>query len=168
MSDSQQQSPPLHQQLQEYANLVDQVLKPQLLEAESAATEIHQEISDYEDLKKRLEERQHQLEEDPSSETKDTVMVDLGYSTIFCNAKITTTENPSLFVHVGMGFHVSMTPKEATEFCQKRIHYLQRVKLKPRQEKMVEIQSHIQSATMLLLQLQQEMEAAGDGMAPGE
>ena len=99
-------------------------------------------------------------------------MVDLGYSTIFCNAKIkqgaTTTENPSLFVHVGMGFHVSMTPKEATEFCQKRIHYLQKVKLKPRQEKMVEIQSHIQSATMLLLQLQQEMEAAGDGMAPGE
>ena len=172
MSNLQQSSPapPLHQQLQEYANLVEQVLKPQLLEAESAANEIRREIGDYEDLKTRLDEREKQTKEidEKLHNQSDNIMVDLGYQTIFCNAKIKpgTATNPSLFVHVGMGFHVSMTPKEAMEFCKKRIAYLQKVKLKPRQEKMLEIQSHIQSATTLLLQLQQEMEGAA--AVPGE
>lgn len=71
------------------------------------------------------------------------------------------SKDTSLFVHVGMGFHVSMSIPDAIDFCSKRIQYLESNKLKPRPEQIEEVTSHVQSATMLLLQLQQEMESGG-------
>jgi prefoldin subunit 5 len=164
---------PLHQQLSEYATLVDRVLKPQLLEAERAAQHVQQEMQDYQELQQTLQDKQQRQEEEndhTDTRSSNNMMVDLGYQTVFCNATIVKPNDttPSLFVHVGMGFHVAMSVLEAIEFCRKRIHYLQNSKLKPRTEKMTEIQEHIQSATMLLIQLQQEMESGGAVGVGGE
>ena len=156
-------------QLNEYAGVVDRILKPELVEAEEAAQAVRQEMDDYRDLGDRLQ---------PSGDNKNVLpkemMVDLGYQTLFCNAKIKRTAKASdsspppeqLFVHVGMGFHVELTVSEARDYIEKRLEYLQRAKLSKQEAKIAEIKDHIRSATMLLHQLQQEM-GMTSGMMPG-
>jgi prefoldin subunit 5 len=143
----------LQQQLSDYAGLVENVLKPQLLLAEQTAQNVGKEIKDYHDLDQKLQQQNGQ------GMARNDIMVDLGYRTVFCNATITNRK--TLFVNVGMGFHVELTTTEAQDFCQKRIQYLQRTRLIPQQDKISEIQEHIGSATSLLMQLQQEISNGG-------
>ncbi|KAG7340933.1 prefoldin subunit domain containing protein [Nitzschia inconspicua] len=142
----------LQQQLSNYAGLVENVLKPQLLIAEQAANRIRQEIRDYQELGQLLQQLNMT---DTTATSTTTTMVDLGYQTIFCQAS--KSSGRMLLVHVGMGFHVELTISEAQAFVLKRIQYLQNTRLHPQQRNMDEIQEHITSATDLLLQLQQEI-----------
>jgi len=142
----------LPQQLQSYAGFVDQVLKPQLLAAEAEANAIQAEIDDYQDLGNRL---QSLLAKEDPSEPIET-MVDLGFKTVFCNA--TVQESNKIFVHVGMGFHVEMTKNEASRFVKKRIQFLKTHKMDEKTKKINEIRDHMQSATIILNELQREME----------
>jgi prefoldin subunit 5 len=57
-----------------------------------------------------------------------------------------------------MGFHIEFTLGEAIRFVEKRIEYLKVHKLATKENKIKEIQEHISSATLLLNQLQEEME----------
>lgn len=167
--------------LTEYAALVENVLKPQLVSAEQLVARTQREIRDYQELGQTLQQLQLQQptmktandddddDNKPSTVTATTTttpsstMVDLGYQTVFCNATIPSPDR--LLVHVGMGFHVelSILKGEAQVFVAKRIHYLQTTRLKPQQQKLAELYEHIHSATLLLTQLQQQQELAAGG-----
>ena len=139
-------------QITHYVTFVEKNLKPKLLDAESAASVVRAEITDYEELTRRLKER-------TTSDTTDEPiesMVDMGYKTFFCNAVV--KEPSRIFVKVGLGFHVEMTPEEASEFAKKRISYLRKNRLAERESEIKEIKGHIHSASMILDQLHAETE----------
>mmetsp|Transcript_58326 Transcript_58326/g.65227 ORF Transcript_58326/g.65227 Transcript_58326/m.65227 type:complete len:138 (-) Transcript_58326:96-509(-) len=129
----------LQEQLSYYLRFVETVLKPRLETAESAANIIREEIANYEELRNNKE---------PIDES---IMVDIGHKTIFCNAKV--REPNRIFLHVGMGFHVEFTHSEACEFGKKRISFLRATKLKEKEIEIEEIKEHIQSTTIVLDQL---------------
>lgn len=141
----------LEEQLSTYVHFVEKNLKPKLLNAESEANVVRTEISNYEELASQMKERS---EAGTSGEPIES-MVDLGHRTIFCNAKVKNPEK--IFVKLGMGFHVELTPDEASKFSKKRISYLKANKLKEKEAKIQEIKGHIQSASMILDQLHAEM-----------
>jgi hypothetical protein len=96
----------------QYARVVEQVLKPQLLNTEQRTSRIRQEIQDYQDLEQKLStlstHQQQQQQDDTlpistnklSTETTTTlvaadaitapssILADLGYQTVFCRATI--------------------------------------------------------------------------------
>ena len=142
----------LEEQLSNYVHFVEKVLKPKLLNAESEANIVRAEISNYEELETQTKDRI------AAGNTGDPIesMVDLGHKTIFCNAVV---NNPKrMFVKLGMGFHVELTPEEASKFAKKRISFLKANKLKEKESEINEIKGHIQSASMILDQLHAEME----------
>ena len=141
----------LEQQLSHYVHFVEKNLKPKLLNAESEANIVSIEISNYEALATRMKEKTSAGKPKESMET----MVDLGHKTIFCNAKVKDPEK--IFVKLGMGFHVELTPEEASNFSKKRISFLKANKLKEKESEIKEIKGHIQSASMILDQLHAEM-----------
>jgi prefoldin subunit 5 len=159
----------IQNQLSEYARFVEEVLKPQLEEAKSLANEVRTEIADYEDLGQRLESlmmpaskpssgdgtNEIQKQQQHLKQKGMTSMVDLGYKTVFCNAVVRDTT--MIFVNVGMGFHVQMPIEDARDFASKRISFLRTSKLKARESKEAEIMDHIQSASIILNQLQMEL-----------
>mmetsp|Transcript_28017 Transcript_28017/g.76087 ORF Transcript_28017/g.76087 Transcript_28017/m.76087 type:complete len:150 (+) Transcript_28017:58-507(+) len=141
----------LQDQLSHYISFVEKVLKPKLLNAESAANVVRAEITDYEELTRRLNQR---IAAGISEESLGSV-VDIGYKTIFCNAVV---KDPSkIFVKVGLGFHVEMELNEASRFAKKRISYLRKNRLAEKEAEIKEINGHIQSASIILDQLHAEM-----------
>jgi hypothetical protein len=153
----------IQQQLYEYGRFIQDVLQPQLVVTKSLADDVRSEIANYEDLGQRLDrliqQQQHQQQEHeqpPPSPPLTSTMVDLGYEAIFCPAVIHDTNK--VFVNVGMGFHVEMTIDTAKEFVMKRISFLKGNKLLSKERKEVEIMDHIQSATIILNQLQTELQ----------
>mmetsp|Transcript_9219 Transcript_9219/g.22901 ORF Transcript_9219/g.22901 Transcript_9219/m.22901 type:complete len:150 (-) Transcript_9219:189-638(-) len=141
----------LEEQLSNYVHFVEKNLKPKLLNAESEANIIRAEISNYEELATSMNERIKAGTTDESIEA----IVDLGYRTIFCNAKVKDPQK--LFVKVGMGFHVELTPDEAARYSRKRVSFLKANKLKQKESEITEVKGHIQSASMILDQLHAEM-----------
>ena len=144
----------LQDQLSHYIRFIEKVLRPKLLNAESEAGVVRAEIANYEDLAKQMNERAATplgKEEEPMES-----MVDLGHETLFCNAVV--REPNKIFVRVGMGFHVELTPGEASDFSKKRISFLRSTKLSEKESEIKEIKGHIHSASMILDQLHAEME----------
>ena len=139
------------EQLSNYVHFVEKNLKPKLLNAELEANIIRAEISNYEELATTTNDR---IAAGTTGESIET-MVDLGHRTIFCNAKV--KDPKKMFVKVGMGFHVELTPEEASKFSKKRISFLKANKLKQKDSEIKEIKEHIQSASMILDQLYAEM-----------
>jgi hypothetical protein len=98
----------------QYARVVEQVLKPQLLNTEQGTTRIRQEIQDYQDLEQKLSTLStHEQQQDDtlpistnklSTETTTTlvaadattapssILADLGYQTVFCRATIGSSQ----------------------------------------------------------------------------
>ena len=167
----QQQQLQLPEQLQQYATFVDQTLKPELQIVENAAREVQKEIDDYVGLAERIQQQQQQQQHE-----HETMTVDLGYGKIRCRASAltspssllrtdeeqgttTNTTQMMIFVDVGLGFHVELSEGEAIDFCNRRIEFLSTQRLKRHQQKMVEINDHILSATNILNELQKEMTA---------
>ena len=81
-------------------------------------------------------------------------MVDLGHGTLFCNA---VGELDTIYVHVGMGFHVEMTVTEAIAFVKKRLSFLETNVLKRKEAQVREITDHIVTASAILDELTQQM-----------
>ena len=142
----------LQLQLSNYVHFVGNVLKPKLLNAESEASIVRAEIINFEELATHMKDRITSGKTGESTES----MVDLGHKTIFCNAMV---NNPNkIFVKVGIGFHVELTPEEASIFAKKRISFLKANKLKEKESEVKEIKGHIQSASIILDQLHAEIE----------
>mmetsp|Transcript_5010 Transcript_5010/g.11145 ORF Transcript_5010/g.11145 Transcript_5010/m.11145 type:complete len:148 (+) Transcript_5010:115-558(+) len=139
-------------QITHYITFVEKILKPKLLNAESAASVVRAEITDYEELTRRLKERTAAGKTDEPIES----MVDIGYRTLFCNAVV--KEPSRIFVKIGLGFHLEMIPEEASKFAKKRISYLRKYRLAEKESEIKEIKGHIHSASMILDQLHAETE----------
>ena len=141
----------LQEQLSYYIRFVEKVLKPKLLNAESAANVVRAEITNYEELAARMKGRTTAGKDEEPIEH----MVDIGHKTVFCNAVV--KEPNKIFVKVGIGFHVELTPEEASKFAKKRISFLRANKLEEKETEIKEIKAHIQSASIILDQLHTEM-----------
>jgi len=111
-----------------------------------AERETRQEISDYQDLRNKLR---------ADGSVPHEQDVDLGHGRVICRAIVEDTS--TVYVHVGMGFHVEMLASEAVEFVEKRIALLQSV-LPHRTQSLRRVQDHVQSTKQILQELDRELQ----------
>ena len=152
----------------EYGNFISQTLEPQLRNAVMEREKTEAEINDYiqlqSGLRQLLHEQQQQQEEEEEKEAGSSSLneiskrtkqldglVDIAYSTIFCNVSI---PNPNIiYVDVGFGFHIEMTIIEAITFIDKRVDFLEKQVLKHRVDAAMKIAKDVEDALELLEEL---------------
>ena len=144
---------------EEYAKFVRDVLRPDHQICLKVEQDIRNEINEYSDLISRITN-----ELIKKNDHVDLFMdVDLGHNKVSCRAKVDTATSTSskcqnvIFVHVGMGFHVEYTWEEALIYIQKRIEYLQQMKLPLHVKKSKHVLLHIQSSEKILDELSHEL-----------
>ncbi|CAB9505305.1 Prefoldin subunit [Seminavis robusta] len=145
MSSISQDAQEAQAKVDEYTQFLDRVLRPELQEAKRQVEEIEHEIKEYQALKQALGEV-------PSLPPPNAV--DLGFQTIYCPAQYAKDPKDQVFVDLGLGFHVEMNAKEAREFIDKRVIFLQENRLNQRQKRLTTVQDHIQSSLNVLEQLE--------------
>jgi prefoldin alpha subunit len=146
----------LQDQLSGYIRIIETVLKPKLDTAQKEGKIVRDEIINYEELVSCMKSAMAAaVAEEGNGGDSSIVLVNIGHNSIFCNA--TVKETNKIFVHVGFGFNVEFTPKEAHEFGKNRIEFLKATRLKNIQHEIKEIRDHIQSATIILDQLHGQM-----------
>ena len=133
----------IDKKVEEYSKFVKDTLRPDLLRAISQEQETATEISDYQELKQRLEE----MIESDVSVNRLMSKVDLGHEKVYCRANITDASR--VFVHVGIGFHAELLLSEAIAFVDKRITFLESV-LRYRSAKSTEIKDHVNASELIL------------------
>ena len=144
----------LQMKITEYSNFISQTLQPQLQSAVDAREETEAEISEYVQLKAKLQ----QIQSD-APKSIDTI-VDISHATIYCKAHIS---NPKIiYVNVGFGVHVEMTIEEAIQFITKRVEYLESCVLKHRVEVAGRIAKDVEGALELLEELGDELTTIGE------
>jgi prefoldin subunit 5 len=146
---------------EEYAKFVRDVLRPDYQICRNLEQDIRNEIKECSDLILRIKNELVHDKKNDDEDTKTMIMdVDLGHNKVSCRAIVDTSASKNqniIFVHVGMGFHVEYTWDEAVSYVQKRIEYLQRIKLPHRIQKTKHVLSHIQSSEQILDELSQEL-----------
>lgn len=153
----------IHRKAREYAAFLESTLRPDHALAVAKADEVLSEMDEYRKLQQQL--LPSSASGSPSTTTEDaTMFVDLGFGVLSCEAVIVpTTSNKknedgmvdsasTIFVHVGMGFHVELTPDEAQKAIRRRLKYLQGV-YKARQAAADAIKKHIHSTEQILDEL---------------
>jgi prefoldin subunit 5 len=153
----------IHRKAREYAAFLESTLRPDHALAVAKADEIRAEMDEYQNLQQRL--LLLSASGSPSTTTEDaTMFVDLGFGVLSCEAVIVPTpsnkknengtvdSSTTIFVHVGMGFHVELTPDEAQKAIRRRLEYLQAV-YKARQAAADAIKKHILSTEEILDEL---------------
>jgi prefoldin subunit 5 len=145
----------VQEKVQEYTQFVDEVLRPEISKAKAHIEETELEISEYQQLSAKLREMQQQQQQPNKREEQPPQkrQVDLGYQTVYCQAEIMESA-PTIFVHVGMGFHVEFQVTEALEFVDRRIEFLKTQVLPHREKKCAQIESHFQSSLNILSELE--------------
>lgn len=148
----------MHNKIQEYAKFITQTLQPQLKTAVEAKEATEKDISEYMQLRNRLQHLESTINSDVSSGGKSKpleALVDLAHESIYCRAIIS---NPrTLYVDVGLGFMVEFTLSEAILFVDKRIKYLEDEVLKHRASVAEGIARDVENALELLEELGAEM-----------
>ena len=139
----------LQTKITEYANFISQTLQPQLQSAVDAKEAIEKDISEYVQLRNRLQRLENQMD---NIKTKPIeALVDLVHGAIYSKAIIS---NPrSLYVDVGLGFMVEFTLSEALIFIDKRVKYLEEEVLNHRARVAEKIVSDVENALELLEEL---------------
>ena len=134
------------QTLDEYTQLVDTKLKPNLSKAMVATDAVRQELEDFSALHNRLSQWDDESKESSPLNEK----ANLGHEQVYCDVQV---DDPrTLFVSVGYGFHVEMTRDEALEFTKRRVEHLL-VKLNRSQANVDKLSSHLASVQRILDQL---------------
>lgn len=136
------------EKMEEYSQFVTQKLRPELERAEKSRDETRREMKEYDDLFQRLTGFKKEAIKEINT------VVDLGHGTLFCNAR---GELDSIYVHVGMGFHVQMTIAEAIPFVKRRLTFLETNVLKRKEAQVREITDHIVTASTILDELTQQV-----------
>jgi prefoldin subunit 5 len=136
------------QKVDEYTQFLDRVLRPELKEARRLVEETQHDIDEYLLLKKTLQQQQH-----PQQDSSPPLLVDLGYQSIYCQARYDKDPSEQVFIDVGLGFHVEMTAAEAINFIDQRIQHLQDYPKKQRQQRLIAVQDHLQSSLNILEEL---------------
>jgi len=137
------------QKIEEYSLFVTQKLRPGLDRAEKSRHETRREIKEYNDLLEQLTGFKNE------SVKEINTLVDIGHGTLFCDA---LGDLDSIYVHVGMGFHVEMKIFEAILFVKERLSYLETSVLKRKEAQVREITDHIATASAILDELQMQQD----------
>jgi len=166
--------------IEEYTQFVNNALKPQLKEAKQSLEETEEEISEYTKLLAAIQQLYTEDKVDDSVVMGRKQRGDLGYQTVYCKAtvgnmktdestKATTTRSPAataagstntsnndhrIYVHVGLGFHAELDPKQAIDFCIQRVEFLKDNKLYHRQKHYTRLYDHYQSSINILEELE--------------
>lgn len=159
----------MRQQMKEYSDFVKNVLKPELEQATAADDDVRQEIEDYQELRRGLQklvprEGGQQTDEEATDSPRlldELETVDLGHRKVYCRAKVERAdegfEGLTVFVHVGMGFHVELLIPEALIAVERRLAHLQQLHAN-RKQKTKQTREHLQSSEMILDELSGELQ----------
>lgn len=142
----------LQNKIKEYANFISQTLQPQLQSAVDAKEATEKDISEYAQLRNRLQHLENTILSEGGTKTKPIeALVDLAHETLYCKAIIS---NPrSLYVDVGLGFMVEFTVSEALAFIDKRVKYLEDEVLNYRAGVAEKVANDVENALELLEEL---------------
>lgn len=148
----------LQDKIKEYAKFITQTLQPQLQTAVEAKEATENDISEYMQLRNKLQHLENTINSEASSGEKSKpieALVDLAHESVYCRAIIS---NPrTLYVDVGLGFMVEFTLSEALMFIDKRVKYLEDDVLKHRAGVAEGIAKDVENALELLEELGAEM-----------
>ncbi|KAL3795015.1 hypothetical protein HJC23_006336 [Cyclotella cryptica] len=158
----------LHEKIKEYASFISQTLQPQLQAAVDARDATDADMSEYTQLRNKLQYLENEIGLDHSSSSMEGVggqpsaknckpleaLVDICHETVYCRAVI---PNPrTVYVDVGLGFMVEFTLQEAIGFIEKKLKYLDEV-LKHRASVAEGIARDVENALELLEELGAEI-----------
>ena len=158
----------LRRQISEYGTFVERTLRPQLQTAAEDREETEGEISDYLLLRDELLRLLLPPVADPtaggsgneeaapsSSSPIIRAVIDISHASVYCDVVV---PNPrTIYVDVGLGFHVEMTPTEAVSFVDRRVEYLEKNVLRHRLEVASTVARDVENALELLEELGGEL-----------
>ncbi len=82
-------------------------------------------------------------------------VIDISHASVYCDVVV---PNPrTIYVDVGLGFHVEMTPTEAVSFVDRRVEYLEKNVLRHRLEVASTVARDVENALELLEELGGEL-----------
>ena len=143
----------LKQKVTEYGAFITKTLQPQLQQAVEAREEVERDISEYHALQASLVQIQDELKGEDGNQPIETY-TDLAHGAVYCRARLS---NPrTVFIDVGLRFHVEMKLDEAQAFIDKRVELLKGV-LKHKVEVAQRIAKDVEDALDLLQELGDEM-----------
>jgi prefoldin subunit 5 len=134
----------VQQKIDEYRSFLDAKIRPEAALAKSARMHVEKEMQEYQELADQV------AKDSPEGSMRT---VDLGWEKAYCEAMVSSAK---IFVDVGMGFHVELTALEATDFCQKRLAFLQ-YKLQDRTAKLRKVETHATEVEEILDHLSNEV-----------
>lgn len=139
----------IRSKLCEYTAFIKKTLEPDLEAAVKIREEVETEIAEYEDLGAQLKVLRKRTDDGPLER-----MVDLGHRVAYCRAEV---EDPkTVFVHVGLGFHVEMTLDEAIRSASDRINFLQDGPLRLRDDRAKVVAKHIEGSITVMEELKKK------------
>jgi hypothetical protein len=157
----------LRRQISEYGTFVERTLRPQLQTAVEDREETEGEISDYLLLRDELlrllllpvadATTGGNGNEAASSSSSPVIraVIDISHASVYCDVVV---PNPrTIYVDVGLGFHVEMTPTEAVSFVDRRVEYLEKNVLRHRLEVASTVARDVENALELLEELGGEL-----------
>jgi hypothetical protein len=155
----------LRRQIVEYGNFVDRTLRPQLQAAVEAREEMEAEISEYLRLRNELRLLLVERADDPATKKKSDpsgnktspmrAVIDISHAAVYCDVVV---PNPrTIYVDVGLGFHVEMTLVEAISFIDRRVDHLEKNVLKNRLEVAATVARDVENALELLEELGEKL-----------
>jgi len=152
----------------EYTTFIERTLRPQLQIAVSNREETESEIEEYQALRSNLttllkkqqqqQQQQQQLEhenhDDSTKKNELESLVDLGHGIAYCRAIV--PDPSTVFVHVGMGFHVEFSLDEAVRFIDRRVSYLKDDVLADLVKKATTVGNHLRGVLDIMETLDRE------------
>jgi prefoldin subunit 5 len=152
----------LRGQITEYSNFINRTLRPQLQKAVDEREETEAEISEFLQLQTKLKllvERDTRMKME-STNNKNTLfpidtIVDICHGAVYCNA---TIPNPrTIYIDVGLGFHVEMTLNEAIIYINKRVDHIEKNVLQHRVKVATTVAKDVENAIKLMEELGVEL-----------
>jgi prefoldin subunit 5 len=152
----------LRGQITEYSNFINRTLRPQLQKAVDEREETEAEISEFLQLQTKLKllvERDTRMKIESKNNNNtlfpiDTI-VDICHGAVYCNA---TIPNPrTIYIDVGLGFHVEMTLHEAIIYINKRVDHIEKNVLKHRVKVATTVAKDVENAIKLMEELGVEL-----------
>lgn len=138
------------QKITEYSNFINHALRPQLQKAVDEREETEGEISEFLQLQTKLK-----LLVERDTRMKIDMIVDICHGAIYCNA---TIPNPrTIYIDVGLGFHVEMTLHEAILYIDKRVNHIEKNILKHRVKVAATVAKDVENAIKLMEELGVEL-----------
>ena len=154
----------LRGQITEYSNFINRTLRPQLQKAVDEREETEAEISEFLQLQTKLKllvERDTRKKMESTNNNNNNTLfpidtiVDICHGAVYCNA---TIPNPrTIYIDIGLGFHVEMTLHEAIIYINKRVDHIEKNVLKYRVKVATTVAKDVENAIKLMEELGVEL-----------